>query len=269
MAAAWGLVFRRPFIALTTLTGANSDVSHVLNAPLNILRRFLLDRATFLVAQTAEGAAELEALAPPERIEVIPSPLVAVDPAPLNGQPRAVFSGRLAEEKDLPRLLRVWLNFAEDRAGAMLTLVGEGGHYRAVEDELRSMAASNAVLARTVRFTGWVPDVAPYLREADVYVFPSLREGMSNALLEACAHHRIVVASDIPANRAILGEDYPLLFRAGDSEELAATLFRAFDDEAVRRQALARLIPRLAGFSVETVVDRLQDLVRAADRARN
>jgi glycosyltransferase involved in cell wall biosynthesis len=269
MAAAWAWVFRRPFIAMTTLTGTQSDVSHVLTAPLTVLRQALLDRAAFFVAQTAEGAAELQALAPPERIAVIPSPLVPVDATPLNGRPRAVFSGRLAEEKDLQRLLRVWLEFAGDRVDAMLTLIGEGGHYRGVEDELRSLVASDAVLARTVRFTGWVPDVAPYLREADVYVFPSLREGMSNALLEACAHHRIIVASDIPANRAVLGDDYPLLFRAGDSGQLATALNRAFDDEAVRHEALARLVPRLAAFTVDSVVDRLEALVHDANRARS
>jgi glycosyltransferase involved in cell wall biosynthesis len=131
------------------------------------------------------------------------------------------------------------------------------------------MVSECPILRQSVSFTGWVDDVAPFLREADVYAFPSRTEGMSNALLEACALRRVVVASDIPANRAVLGEGYPLLFRAGSGVDLGSALERALDDGRARSDAVAHIDRRLPLFSVNSVLDRLEALLRAADRPRH
>jgi hypothetical protein len=41
------------------------------------------------------------------------------------------------------------------------------------------------------------------------------------------------------------------------------------DDEEVRREALSRVVPRSSVFTVENIVARLEELIDAADRARN
>ena len=89
-------------------------------------------------------------------------------------------------------------------------------------------------------------------------------EGMSNALLEACAHGRVVVASDIPPNRAVLGDDYPLLVPPGDARLLQGALAQAFDDEELRAEALRQISARLEQFSVDAVLDRHEAVIRAA-----
>ena len=141
--------------------------------------------------------------------------------------------------------------------------MGAGGEYRSVEDELRAMIAADEALRRTVDLPGWVADVGEFLRQADVYVFPSLSEGMSNALLQACAWHRVVVASDIEANRAILGEDYPLLFRAGDWVSSRRRSKRR-STTGLRQNAVAHIVGRLPTFYVDAVLDRLEQAISAA-----
>ncbi len=89
---------------------------------------------------------------------------------------------------------------------------------------MRHRVSDDPVLPHSVTFTGWVADVAPLLAGSDVYVLPSLAEDMSNSLLEACAWGRVVVASDIASNRAVLGNDEPLLFIAGDTLSLVEAL---------------------------------------------
>jgi glycosyltransferase involved in cell wall biosynthesis len=271
VAAVCSLILRRPYIALATTSGEQvSEVRYILSeGRFRGLRRRLLRRASFLIAQTPEAARQLEAFLPAERVAVLPNPVAPVDAPPLNGLRHAIYTGRFSEEKDLPTLLEAWKEVASDSPDSMLTLVGEGGSYRSVEAELRTTVARTPILSSTVRLTGWVSDVGPFLSEADVYVFPSRTEGMSNSLLEACAWSRVVVASDIPANRAVLGDEYPLLFPVGDTQALIDALRHAFDNDDVRARARANIAKRTALFSVPTIMGRLEELLDAADSARH
>ncbi len=205
VAAILGRITGRPFVVMSTNSGTLSDVRELVNAAPVGLRTVLVRRAACFVSQTPEGAAEFQALAPPERIRVIPNPVLEVTPPPLPRRPTALFSGRFAREKDLPTLLAAWRTVSSELGEARLILVGSGGDFRSVEDELRQLVDKDPVLDRSVEFTGWVEDVGAYLAMADVYVTPTTAEGMSNSLLEACAWRRVVIATNIPANIAVLG----------------------------------------------------------------
>jgi glycosyltransferase involved in cell wall biosynthesis len=254
-------LLRRPFVVLSTTAGELSEVDEVLRSPGRLIHRQNLRRASYLVGQTTEAARELEAFVPPERIAVVPTPMPRGGEAELTGLPYATFSGRLSRGKNLDVLLDAWEKVVDRLPKARLTLVGSGGSYRSVENELRATVAARERLRETVGFTGWVDDVAPYLRAADVYVFPSRSEGMSNSLLEACAWRRIVVASDIVPNRAVLGDDYPLLFPTGDREALGEALIRAFEDTDARAAAAAAIDRRWSELSSDSAIARYEELL--------
>ncbi len=264
-AALCAAALRRPFVAMATTSGSLGEAGFLLEGRLSGVRRPLVRRAAYLAAQTEQVAAELSDVVPKSRIVVVPNPVETVAPVPpLTGAPRAVYTGRLSEEKDLLRLLHAWRLVGEGRHGAMLTLVGDGGRHRSVEQQLRRAVSADAVLHATVTFTGWVPDVAPFLASADVYVLPSLTEGMSNSLLEACAWGRVVVASAIPPNMEVLGQAYPLLFDPGDTQGLADALRLALDDDGLREEARGLVTERVKAHSVDNVVARLEALLDAA-----
>jgi glycosyltransferase involved in cell wall biosynthesis len=236
---------------------------------LRLVHRQNLRRADFLIGQTDAAADELQAFAPPGRIRVIHNPLPTAEPATLSGRPNAVFTGRLAKQKDLGVLLEAWRSVVARIPAARLSLVGSGGAYGSVESELRDAVHVNEWLRASVTFSGWVADVRPWLAAADVYVLPSRSEGLSNALLEACAWQRIVVASDIASNREVLGDDYPLLFRTGDARDLAAALLRAFEDDDVRAAASSVIARRVQDLSRPPASEAIGELLLAADRSRH
>lgn len=260
-AAVCGFILRKPYVAFLTTGGSLSEVDYVLGRRTVRVRRWLLRRARALVAQTEHARSDLVSSIPGARVVVATNPVLLTVPAPLNGQPKALFAGRLSEEKDLLRLLDVWREIAKQDETARLTLLGEGGSYRPVEMQIRSKIDGDGVLSRAVELPGWVKDVDSYLARNDVYVFPSLSEGMSNSLLEACAAGRVITASDIPSNVAVLGDDYPLLFRAGDTGDLRRCLEAALYDEQTRQLALAHVGKRLHLFSMETFVGKVETLL--------
>jgi glycosyltransferase involved in cell wall biosynthesis len=262
-------LLRRPFVVLSTIAGEISEVDEALESRARFIHRRNLRRADYLVGQTSEAAHELEAFAPRDRIAVVHNPMPPGGSTELDGRPHAVFTGRLARQKNLPLLLEAWEAVVTKLPDARLTLVGDGGSSHSVEDELRRTVASTVPLKNTVTFTGWVDDVGRYLCAADVYVFPSRSEGMSNSLLEACAWRRIVVASDIVPNRAVLGDDYPLLFPSGDREALGEALIRAFEDTDTRAVAAAVIDRKRSELSSSSAVARYEELLLAANSPRN
>lgn len=266
VAAVCSRVTRTPLIAMSTTSGELGEVKYLLGTHSFAVRRWLLGCVSNLIAQTPEVARELSSVVDPGRVVVIPNPMPQIDSWPgLSGEPRVMYAGRLSKEKNLKRLLDAWATIAPSREGALLTLVGAGGSYRSVESELRAQVAQTPLLNATVAMPGWVPDVSPYYKQHDVFVLPSLEEGMSNALLEACAWRRVVVASNIPANRAVLGADYPLLFDPDSTESLAAVLATALTNDDVTHKAASDRVAKVSDrHSPIRVCDELEELLNAA-----
>lgn len=75
--------------------------------------------------------------------------------------------------------------------------------------------------------------ILEFMKGADVLVVPSRLEGGANVVSEAIAVGTPVLASDIPGNRGLLGDDYPGYFPVGDTEALTELLI-----ECERRNGL-------------------------------
>lgn len=114
------------------------------------------------------------------------------------GRPRVVFTGRLHPQKDLDLLVDIWPEVAR-QTRAHLVLIGAGPD----RDRLATRAADLGV-ADSVHFAGSLPDPAEAIRGADLFVLPSVAEGMSNSLLEAMATGLPCLASDIGGNRDLI-----------------------------------------------------------------
>jgi glycosyltransferase involved in cell wall biosynthesis len=132
--------------------------------------------------------------------------------------------------------------------------------------------AAELDIAESVRFTGAVPDVRPALCAMDVFVLPSNAEGMSNALLEAMAARRPVVATDVGGTSEVInGDGSGTLVPPGDPQALAGAIMALLADPAragrVGETARQRVVER---FSARAMVTRLEALYeeRLAVRGR-
>jgi len=147
--------------------------------------------------------------------------------------------GRIQAVKDQATLLRAFAALAAVQpavaAQARLAIVGDGP----LLAELRTLATTLGVEALT-----WLPgnrtDVPAVLRAFDVFVLPSLNEGISNTILEAMATGLPVVASAVGGNVELVADgDTGMLFPAGDVAALARVLGRLLA-EPDRRAAQGR-----------------------------
>jgi glycosyltransferase involved in cell wall biosynthesis len=184
-------------------------------------------------------------------------------PVPEGGvQPlRLLFVGRLVDIKGVDTLITALAVLPP--AGFSLALCGDGPLRDALERQ-----AAKADVGDRVRFLGERPDAACLIEACDVLVLPSRQEGLSNALLEAMAAGRAVVASAVGGNTELVTpEQTGLLFASGDAEALAAALLRLQLNPALR----ARLGAQAAAFvderfSVSAMVAAMHRLYRTAAR---
>jgi glycosyltransferase involved in cell wall biosynthesis len=140
-----------------------------------------------------------------------------------------------------------------------LLLAGEGP----LRETLAEQAAALGV-EEHVRFLGHVADVRGVLAAADVFVLPSYREGLPNAVLEAMAMEVPVVATDTDGTaEAVLDGQTGCLVAPGDSEGLARAVTRVLEDDRARAalvQGARQLVS--ARFDMERAADELEALLR-------
>jgi len=117
-------------------------------------------------------------------------------------------------------------------------------------------------LADRVLFTGFVPNVASWLKRASAAVAVSRCEGHPNAVLEAVAAGVPVVVSDIPAYRSILGDDSASFVAEDDAQAIAAAIVGTLADRVSADQRAACARSALTSQSLEANAARYETVYR-------
>jgi len=110
--------------------------------------------------------------------------------------------GRLTEQKGHIYLLQAISKLKNKFPDIKVLIVGDGP----LMEELKSYANS-AGLSNNVIFTGFRRDIPALLAVMDIFVFPSLWEGLPNALIEAMAAGKAIIATKLPQIREVLDSD--------------------------------------------------------------
>ena len=170
----------------------------------------------------------------------------------------ALFVGRLEPRKD-PLTAIAATEEARAREAALVLLVAGTG-------PLGSRVAAHE--GDAVRTLGHRDDVDELYAAADMFVAPSLREGMSFALLEAMSHGLVPVVSDGPGNAEAVGSA-GVVFPAGDEAALAARLRDLAADPAARARLGAAARDRVeSAHGAPAFVRRMRELYAAIERER-
>lgn len=146
-----------------------------------------------------------------------------------------VFVGRLVADKGIAELVRAFADVYDKDHGARLWLVGR------TEDDLDPLDKDTRDTIAShpgIRAFGEQADVRPYLVGADVFVFPSHREGFPNVVLEAGAMGLPSIVTDINGSREIIENHYNgVIVAPGDAKALEAAMDTLRDSSVRARMA--------------------------------
>jgi glycosyltransferase involved in cell wall biosynthesis len=128
-----------------------------------------------------------------EGIDLAPYPRTRPARSRTAGDPKVVGTvAHLSPEKGLSNLIEAASLIPDTRTGIRFVIVGEGECRNALEEQAR-----RAGLRDRIQFVGFQDTPAKFLSEFDVFVLPSLSEGLSSAILTAMATGLPVVATDV------------------------------------------------------------------------
>jgi glycosyltransferase involved in cell wall biosynthesis len=179
-----------------------------------------------------------------------------------------LYVGRFVPLKNLPMLVAAFARVRDERPGAALVLAGEGILEGQVREQVRSLG-----LERDVHFLGHVaqPDLVPLYAASDVVLLSSSFDNSPNAVLEANACERPVVATRVGGvPRYVADGENGLLADGGDAEGFARAILRLLADPDERRRMGAAGRRRVAErHDWRTSAEKLLALYRSllADRA--
>jgi glycosyltransferase involved in cell wall biosynthesis len=143
-----------------------------------------------------------------------------------------LFVGRLDPVKSLPTIIEAMKIAITTQPTLKLIIVGDGPQKRSLEKLVNALS-----LHDYVEFTGNKTDIKAYLQASDIFVLPSLTEGISNALLEAMASSIACVATPVGGNLEVLeNAKYGLMPPVGDVQAWAQVLIDLGSNENLRRQ---------------------------------
>ncbi|MBL8012788.1 MAG: glycosyltransferase family 4 protein [Candidatus Omnitrophica bacterium] len=135
---------------------------------------------------------------------------------------------RLEPIKGISFLVQAMSQVVRQVPNSRLLIVGDGAERPKIEGQIRALGLENHVI-----LAGFRHDVPELLQVMDVFVLPSLNEGMGRVILEAMAFEKPVIASrtgGIP--EIVCNGKTGLLTIAGDSRSLSDAMLKlAFDDK--------------------------------------
>jgi glycosyltransferase involved in cell wall biosynthesis len=158
---------------------------------------------------------------------------------------------RLTDQKDIPTMLRAFLEYKAESPTSSLSILGAGP----LESELKQLAKSLG-LSESVNFLGRSSQIYDFLSELDAFILTSKYEGFGMVLLEAMDAGIPVIASRNSAIPEVLGDDFPGLSTTGNSKEFCHKI-NMLNDPVYRELILNKQSVRLQLFGAEAMSQKI------------
>jgi glycosyltransferase involved in cell wall biosynthesis len=133
--------------------------------------------------------------------------------------------------KNQALLLNAFAEAKKNHDNLFLVIVGEGHLENSLKEQARDLEIADDVL-----FTGRRFDIPQVLNSLDLFVLPSLNEGMSNTILEAMGCGLPVIATNVGGNPELISHDKTgLLTTSENASQLAERICLLAQDRQLRQ----------------------------------
>lgn len=252
-------MLRRKSIVKMTLLDRDDPLSIKKRRLLGNLQYRLFAMADRIIATSSELAeAYHQSPLPMDKLVEIPNGVNTEDSQPVSegekqrlrqhlglppNSPIIAFVGIIIRRKGVDLLIKAYGEVVKEQPSSRLLLIGplsrnrrDAEIHKAYQESLRNHIKTSGIEDR-VLFIGEVNNVGQYLQTSDIFVFPSRREGMPNAVLEAMACGLPCVAMESSCVSGIINDGVNgLTFERENSLQLARHISRLIDEPDLRHR---------------------------------
>lgn len=168
--------------------------------------------------------------------------------------PAIVTIGRLTKVKGYERLLRIHKRLIDENVKNYIYLLGEGEERQNIEKIIHQEN-----LSTTVKLMGYKKNPYVYIKNADLYVCSSYKEGYNTALVEAIILGKPVITTKCSGVNDILNNGRNGMIVENNDEALYEGLKRMILDEKLRKSYEEQIAERKLYFDTQTVINKTQN----------
>ncbi len=176
-----------------------------------------------------------------------------------NIKPYFLFIGRIEERKNISRMIAAFDIFKRETGlPPRLVLAGKPGYgYEKIQQKVVSSQQAENIIE-----LGYVSEEQKWelLRNAEVFLFPSLYEGFGIPVLEAQSVGTAVITSNTSSLPAVAGEG-ALLVDPESEKELAEAMHRLVSDSALKSAIIANGRENVQRYSWDNCANELTELL--------
>jgi len=264
-------ILKKPVIAKVGSSGFNSDINQIKKFPEGKLQlRYILKNIDKIICTSKIMREEfINEGTDKNKLVLIPNGVKIIE---FNRSYRAcnnfVTMGRFIKSKNIGTLI---IAFSETIQTAeknlKLILIGDGPEKNNIINLIKKLKLEGNII-----LTGMVDNPEEFLKESDLFVFPSLIEGLSNSLIEAMSCKLPCIVSNIPGNVEVIGEDdssyiikkgdftitkYGVLFNPSDTEALISAIKYVIDNPGIRKKLAENAYNKVMNeYNIEVIADR-------------
>lgn len=170
---------------------------------------------------------------------------------------RILFIGFIRPEKGVEYLIEAVCKLRTERDWE-LVIVGPRDRFAGYADKLDQLIDRHGIRER-VHWTGYVaygPEMFVCLREADIFVFPSLSEGTPRVLVEARANSLPVISTNVGGIPDSVSHGYDgVLVPPKDPDALAHAIDQLISDNELRQSLIRNGLSSARKFTIDRFVD--------------
>ncbi len=230
--------------------------------------RDFANRADYIIAPSPAVVDLMPSYGIQKPVDILPTPIDIAKfkprTRPLLDDPnrvRLIYVGRVAKEKNLDFLLRVFARAAAQDARLEMLLVGDGPSLK----DLKKLA-SELQIEQKITFTGMVPydRVVDELRTADLFIFSSTSETQGLVVLEAMAAGLPLVMVESSALLYFVNPDQDCVVVPEKETEMTAAILALINDPARLRAMGAAARRNAERYDIPVLTSRLLDVYQDA-----
>lgn len=238
--------FLRNLAEKFTISFSNLIISNTNGGKNWLINKFRLNSERVKIIYNGIGLEEIDYIKKDELLKEIG----------LSGDEKIVgFIGRLERQKGVKYLIDAIRILSDESPSIYALIIGDEKE----EDALKKYADS---LNCNVIFLGWKDNASQYFSIFDMFVLPSLWEGMPNVILEAMWNEMPVIATKVGGNAEIIEDGKTgFLIEPGNSQALAEKILEVISLSESKKQSIIRNAKNkvINDFNIDKTVKEFED----------